>query len=401
MSRIHLNLKINWLSIVLILFFSQGVFSQWFYSLSLDQEYNTNPFRLPEAESDFISVLGGGVQRQWEAASLQYYGSFTGFRENTARNFYWHQLFLSGGDSTGYFLSLENRINGADYSIYNYTIGKAGLNHQLFSRGFFWRMGVSFSLSTYQELAELDNFLLSSYASVNRSFPTRTSVIAAVAFNYKSYLNQTVSATVPGDSVIPVNASVNSLTGINGGGGPGHGMWGDQYYFSREEAPAVAQLLVTLRLAQSLGTYSGVALQYQVRKSFTNQERTLAGISYGYADESQIFDDPLGYEGQSLGIEFNQYLPYGIFLKTNAFLNWKNYISQGIYSDAENYTDAVLREDTFRTAGIFLRKSWNTSVPGLSSLGLQVNYQWMDNSSNSYWYNYRNQYVSTGLQFDW
>ncbi len=389
------------MSVMFFIFLVGTGYSQWFSSLYLEQEYNSNPFGIPDPEPEQISKISLGLQKDWQKMSIQYYGSYIGYHENRDRSLYWHQLNLGGGESLTWNITAENRLNRQEYGVYDYWLMRAGLAKSTTFQGILWRLGGNFSLNRFLELSELNNLQMTVYSSLNRAFPTRTSLIATLSVHYKYYLETPVN-TVTGDTTLYPYASVS---GINQGGGmgPGHGgggMGGGYIFTDSQEHPSVTQGVISLRLAQSIFRYTGLAIQYTGRLNFNQYDRSVAGLVYGYLSESQIFDDYLGYEAQMLGSELTQLLPLQMTARMAFYHQKKYYVAQGIYLDAENFDALILREDRYRTAWISLGKRFNFSESGNMGLLLHVNYQWIRNESNSYWYNYESQFVSVGLQFD-
>ena len=134
--------------------------------------------------------------------------------------------------------------------------------------------------------------------------------------------------------------------GPGGGGGGGQGQYP---IYTDTEAPSVSQLRLWLRAAQSITAATGLAVQYQNSFLLSGSNRYVAGITYGPNEESRIFDDPMGYESNSIGSELTQLLPGSILLKGAFYLTEKNYSSQGIYLDQENYDETTLRKDTYKS----------------------------------------------------
>lgn len=396
------------LSLVVLIILYSFANSQWYYSMYLEQEYNSNPFGLPEAEEDHISQLSMGLRKDWDKVTMQYYGSYFNFKQFAIRNFYWHQFYLAySGETTTWSFIAENRIDKSDYNIYDYVTIRGGFSHLLTSEKFLWRLNGGMAMNTFHNFSELNNVLMSASTSLNRSFPTRTSLIASAALNVKTYLDRQ-TAIVPPDDTLMVTESINSLAasyygGGGGGMGPGHGGDGGQsgyYYYSPEsENTLVSQIFLSLRLAQSITKFTGIALQFQNRTNLNKYDRSVSGL-YGYLAESQIFDDPMGYQGNSLGAELTQLFPWQISLKSAAYYQQKNYVSQGIYLDEENFDQTVLRKDQYKRFWILLEKQFPLGSSDYASLNLQLNYQWIENISNSYWYNFKSQYISIGLQLD-
>jgi hypothetical protein len=127
-------------------------------------------------------------------------------------------------------------------------------------------------------------------------------------------------------------------------------------------------------------------VQYLRWISLSGYNRSVMGVIYDYNDESAIFDDPLGYELQSLHAEFTQILPYAATLKISYDLGAKDYTSQGIYTNQGTYSDSILRVDDNKYVSISLQKNFKV---GKMILDVEFLYQWLKNNSNSYWYNYQ------------
>ena len=160
------------------------------------------------------------------------------------------------------------------------------------------------------------------------------------------------------------------------------------------EAPSVSQFQYWLRAAQSLSQGTGLAVQYNARLSLKGNARYLAGLPYNYFDESEIFDDPMGYDLNSFGLELTQILPARFTLKTGFYIGKKMYTSQGIYLDEINFDESILRDDHYNTAQLSLKKVFSLGQTGFT---MEIWYQWLNNKSNSYWYNYENHFTSLSL----
>jgi len=378
-----------------------NLYGQWYYSLYLESEFNSNPFGVPEPQEDQLSRISMGLQKDWENVSAQYYGSFINYQKNAERNFFWHQFYVGGGEKTGWNLSFENRINRENFNIYDYLTARFALNHSIPHNSSLWRLNGNISLNNFLEIPELNNLFMSAYTSLNRSFFTKTSLNATMAFNYKYYLKE----DIPED---PADSTVNSIKILEiaqqgGGQGPGMGGGGQggfYYTSSQAEIPQAAQLFISVRIAQSVTRSTGIALQYSNRMNLNSYDRSIAGLVPGYNTESQIFDDPMSYEAQIYGLELTQLLPLRISVRGAAYFQEKQYVAQGIFLDPENFSESVLREDTYNTFWITLEKRFNFKLFSETSMALQAFYQWIKNDSNSYWYNYTSQFISISLQLD-
>ncbi len=372
------------LILLALLGFSQA---QWQADLYVNQAYETNPFRLPENEPSWISTLDLGVQYNFGDFAISYRGDYTYFTNFLDRNHYWHQAALFGEiGATNLGIYYNQRFNKNDYTVYDYYSGVAYLNHSTEIAGFNLFMSGNAILTSYAELTDLDNFELNGLIRINKSFETRSTLIAGFGAYYKDY---TQSYTV-------VDTIAGSSGQMGGGMGPGSGSSG--YYYTELEAPSVSQWQFWARAAQSIFERTGLSAQYQIRRSLTGSARFVSGPTLGYNEESEIFDDPLGYELQSFGAEITSILPAQIILKASYYQGEKDYITQGIYLDEEIYDEDILRNDRYKTATLNIRKVFPA---GSVSYELKFWYQWYQNDSNSYWYTYQNHYssISFGVNF--
>lgn len=373
--------------VFIFLFFNTIVFGQTIGFFSVDQALDSNPFRLPEAESSWISVLNMGVQHNSKDFSLSYTGNYSMFKAFTDRNYYWHQAALfAEKNNFQYGILFEQTFNSIDYEFLNSNKYSGYINSYFNIGEFNFYTNLEGNLNYFSQLQELDNFNLDAGIKMQKSFETGTTIIAGSIFHFKKYLTNIVVEDT-------LNQNATNL------GGPGSGRQG-LYSFSEYEAPSVSQFQLWLRLAQSVTKSTGLALQYQSRLIVGGTSRYFSGADYNYADESQIFDDPLGYENQSYGVELTQLLPFGIVLKGAFYNNKKNYADQGIYTDTLNYSTDVLREDTRKNAWVTLQKKFSSNFLGSNNMSVNLTHQWMDNESNSYWYNYKSTYTGLGLSIN-
>jgi hypothetical protein len=180
----------------------------------------------------------------------------------------------------------------------------------------------------------------------------------------------------------------NYYSGWGGGYRGGFGGDSDSSYqiYSSTESSYTTQLQWWVRLAQSITPFTGLALQYRQWMTLDGYNRYVSGIIYDFNDESALFDDPLGYELQSIQVELTQLLPFQSILKLGYERNTKDYTLQGIYTDQDTYSDSPLREDQNEYVSVSFRKSlpWGEMI-----LDFELLYQWLLNHSNSYWYNYK------------
>lgn len=354
-------------------------FGQWRSSFSIESAYNTNPFRLPQASESWLTNPSFGLQHDWEMMAFSYQGSFLSFDNIPERNYYWHQISLFGeSKSWDWGLYLDSKFNGTDYEYLDYSAFNGYLNYTFDFSTVNFVFANQFIYSDYSELTELNNVYFSSGIKAIKSFETRTTFLGGVILNFKKYAE--------------TYSYIDTQTGMGGRGRSGG-------YYTAYDSPAISQVQYWVRLAQSLFSSTGLAVQYSAQQKLAGENRFSSDLE-SYYDESWLFDDPMGYNSSAIGTELTQLFPFGFIVKSAYYYRSKDYISQGIYLDEENYSEDFLREDTNRNAWVKVQKPFNLGLWNNSTLTMELNYQWNKNESNSYWYNYDYQIYSAGFSID-
>ncbi|MEE4310840.1 MAG: hypothetical protein V2J62_03125 [candidate division KSB1 bacterium] len=347
-----------------------------------------------------------GLQKKFPEVYVGYFGNFSQFSEFADRNYYWHQLGI--GNDTGslsWGAYAEQRINKYDYRIFNNSDYAAYLTkkYDLPMLSLIWNTAAHWN--RFQEFAELNNLTLNNRIKLSKSFQTRTTLIGGLSINYKKYIHEekivyTDTTGLAGLDFYQVATSFGNGRG-KGKGNSDQNQFGknsyftDTYYYDLEK-PSVSQAILWLRAAQAITQSTGLALQFENYQQLSGSSRYVSGISYSYDAESEIFDDPMSYNGSLISAELTQLLPYGMTIKISPWYFSKDYNSQGIYQNEELYAEDTLRKDRYKGAAMAIRKDINA---GFGDLSLEINYQYIHNDSNSYWYNYKSNFFSVGFDF--
>jgi hypothetical protein len=358
--------------------FSYGQIS---FSISTEQEFNDNPFKSVLPEKTIISSFDGGLEIDLDAVSFGYYGSYINFDIVPERNFYWHQAsaWKSFDNSTLGFYA-EQRINKEEYNYFNYTNLNA-FYQQKFSIGeFHFSVSPNISLIKYDNISILDNYKLSMGYFVNRGFESGTTLILGGAFNYKKYLDPVQSG------VFEYFDSTNTLI---------------KETFTDKNINSLSQLITYGRIAQSITPTTGAAMQFTNRSIINGIGNQYKELNMVYGDESEIFDDPVNNEGNGFLLEITQLIGEDMSLKAGYYFNKKFYPSQGIYDEAGNYSTGIMRADSQSFVNILFKKTFSLNDSSSSVLSLGLNFQYINNKSNSYWFNYNGNMlnISLGVQF--
>ncbi len=346
--------------------------AQWNINVSTLQEYNDNPFHSPSAGEEFISTLNLGIEKSFKKTTIGYYGNYTNFSNLSDRNYYWHQLGLWHTTSNiMYGLNVEQRLNGDSYSFYNYLNYSGYLKYRFNINNVFLYGNTSINVTDYSDLNDLDNLLGTINLTANKSFKTKTTLMGGIDFRYKNYFNTEFSSLENYENII-TNSNSAFTTQLN--------------YF--------------IKIAQSITSTTGLAVQYTDRNIIDGTAKTIRQLNFAYGDESKYFDDPISYEGYTASLQLTQILPWNIILRTSYFYNSKEYPSQGAYLEYNKFDSNIMRVDTQQIINIGAQKKIYFGKKGTTSLALVLNYQYIDNLSNSYWYKYNSNKINFGLNFN-
>lgn len=355
--------------------------AQWNFTLSTDNEYNTNPFRSPFPEEQFNTSFNIGVEREFEDINILYYGSYSHFYETRNRNSYWHQAgFYNNGESTKFGAYGEQRLNTVDYEYFNYSSITGYLKQNLEWSTINTQLQASATFKWYNNLSAYNNALYTAGIQLNKSFETRTTFIIQSLFAFKDY----------------VNTGTQSISG----GGRGKGMMASAVA-DTQSVPAVTstQIFSSFRIAQSIIENTGLAVYYQNRSLINGSGTWYGGTSYSYGDESDLYDDPISREENTFGIELTQVLPASFIVKAGYMNSNRIYPSQGIYTDAVTLVVKVNRNDRQKYYYLNITKNFLLSEETGETLNVNLSYNNINNTSNSFWYNYDLKQFSFNLGF--
>ncbi|MCP5063572.1 MAG: hypothetical protein GY936_14090 [Ignavibacteriae bacterium] len=348
--------------------------AQWNFSLSTTQDYSDNPFHFPTPESSLISSYNLGVETKLDSIGVGYYGNYSTFSDMETRNYYWHQFgFWNTKNNFMFGLYAEQRLNQIEFEYFDYTNYNAYVKHSTTIGGVNILSQGAFTLTNYSQLDDLDNWLGTIGTKLNKSFETKTTLIGGLILNYKSYYSTNLDTA---------QSTVNN-----------------RFSYTESTSAYTSQFSYYARVAQSLTSTTGLALQYTGKSIIGGTAKSVRELEYAYGDESQYFDDPISYEGYILSAQLTQLLPEGIILRGSYSYNTKEYPSQGIYTDSEMFNNEEVRNDTQQVLALSLKKNFPLSSLSKSMIILSLNFQVINNESNSYWYDYSANHASINIDF--
>jgi len=358
--------------------------AQWDMTMTYEHEYNTNPFRAVQGTSTWISGYDLAVRYDFEKSTVGYFGNYGDFNRLASRNFYWHQLAYWGASgNTTWGSTIEQRVNTPEYNRYNYNMAMGYFTRMFRVQTVYLRLSGDAQVALYPQIRDFNNLKMDVGLLANKSFPTRTTVIASGGVHYKKYLTKVIAYVDTSNSMQHTSIRMNYANPV-------------QY----ESAPGITQFDWRFRIAQSLTPTTGLAVQYSQRQLLARAARSIDEIPYAAYQESEIFDDPMSYNANGAGVELTQLLPYNMTLKSAYYTQRKTYTGQPVYVQPDVYDASMNRQDHSRSAWIYLEKTFYFKLLREDSIKLTMTYQWRVNHSNSYWYNYSLNYGSLGLQYD-
>jgi len=359
-------------------------------NINLNTSYDDNLYRSPTPKTDKLTSFDISLSYSAKGSSMRFFlnPNYFTYKASSERNFMLNQIGL------GNYISLDKsnsnkfyfgaqwdlRINGDLYNYYDYNqlYAYANLNFNL--NYFILKGGYNYRYRSYANLPDLTNNRHYLYVQTNKSFPTRTTFILEADLGYKSFAGQDLFHT------------------SSGGRGQGRLATGNTTITSTE-IPSISQAVFLARIAQSLHTKFGIFVQY--RKQISLDESTDYVNSDSYFQDEELFDDPFSYNSDAVTSRLTWMMPWKMKLQVGGGTMKKKYVSELAYESAEDSVAmGPIRSDDQTNYHINLSKSFFPRKSWLHNLKLNLNYAYMRNKSNSYWYDYKNSVYSGGLNWN-
>jgi len=272
---------------------------------------------------------------------------------------------------------VTHRYNTDEYFYYDFLQSYSYANFRFRLDKTFLRAGYNFRYRRYGNIMELTNYQHYAFFQLSRSFRTRTTLLAEADWGFKSFYSSTVTTTTP----------------TGNGSGPGGSI---ENTVTEEQIPSMSHLIVLFRIAQSLHDRVGIYVQY--RGQFSMNDDSWINSDSFYQDE-ELFDDPFSYTSNGVSSRLTVILPGSLSMRAGGGINLKDYISEKSYTDAENYpASGALRRDVRSNAYIQISKTWDLKPAWITSVNPYLNYSYVNNQSNSYWYDYNYNYLTLGVR---
>lgn len=376
-------------SLLLLNLLLSFVSAQFSASVTLSSTYDDNLIRSHQPESDLISDVDINLSYTSAKSNLTYFinPEFFRYKTNSSRDFFMNRLGFNNQivlnkekNQTFYFgAEWDMRINGDDFNYYDYNQLYAYANIAYHFRSFFLKGGYNYRYRSYANIPDLTNNRHYLFIQGNKTFLTRTTLIVEADAGYKSFGGQ----------------EIYSISG----GGRGSGRMGGGYTsYSTTPIPSLSHAVFLARIAQSIYDKMGIYVQY--RKQISLNSGSGYDNQSDYYQDEELFDDPFSYESDQYSGKLTWMLPWNIKLQTGGSIHSKRYISENAFISAEDSTGlGGGRADDQKTLNFSLSKKFFPHKSWLNTLTLNVKYSYILNESNSYWYDYKNNYASAGIRW--
>ena len=359
-------------SLLLLVFFigtfDSEVKAQFYLTIDAEGYYDDNIFNNYLNSSDFINAFTGEIGYDFETEQnnfeIYYTGFFNRYYEYTDKSTVIQKfgvvntyLFSENDNPVNVGLNYLFRINKEAYNIYDFNQISAYANymHSLSANNKI-QFGVIGNRIDYENFSLFSHYQLKAFLRSINSFESRTSITAAAEIDQKSYIEN---------------------------------------YKSQGLADEIAQAKLFLQIGQGITDDLGLSAFTFLRKNISGGNRYYSSVDYVYYEE-ELFNDIYSNEGIETGVTFSYLFRPNIMGKIAGRYEIRNYTDLPAADKEGNDLDE-LRQDNQFSVGTSLELGLSEILSGLY---LSLNYNFIKNSSNDYYYDYNNQVYAISLGFD-
>ncbi|MGB5287419.1 MAG: surface lipoprotein assembly modifier [Ignavibacteriaceae bacterium] len=362
--------KINFplLLVLLITASSFNLKAQLYLTADIEGYYDDNIFNNYLGASDFINAFTGELGYDFETEQnnfeIYYTGFFNRYYKYTDKSTTIHKI---GAVNTYLFSEYDNplnvginyavRINKEDYYIYDFNQVSAYANYMhSISESNKIQLGVIGNRIDYENFSLFSHYQLKAFFRSINSFESRTSLTAAVEIDQKNYIED---------------------------------------YQSEGFANEALQAKLFLQLGQGITDDLGLSAYAFFRNNLSGGNRYFNTTDYIYYEE-ELFNDIYSNEGIETGLTLSYLFLPNIMGKIAGRYEIRNYTDLPA-ADKEGNDLNELRQDDQISVGASLEFGLGEILSGLY---LSLNYNYIKNTSNDYYYDYNNQIYAITLGFD-
>jgi hypothetical protein len=353
--------------VIFISILNTEVKAQIYLSADVEGYYDDNIFNNYLNASDFINAFTGELGYDFETEQnnfeIYYTGFFNRYYEYADKSTTIHKfgavntyLFSENDNPLNIGINYSFRINQGDYYIYDFNQISAYANymHSL-SKSNKLQLGVIGNRIDYKNFSLFSHYQLKAFVRSINSFESRTSITVAAEIDNKSYIED---------------------------------------YQSEGLANEVLQAKLFLQLGQGITDDLGLSAYAFFRNNLSGGNRYITSIDYVYYEE-ELFNDIYSNEGIETGLTLSYLFLPNIMGKIAGRYEIRNYTDLPAADEEGNDLNEMRKDNQF-SIGASMEFGLSEILSGLY---LSLNYNFIKNSSNDYYYDYNNQIYSITLGF--
>ena len=348
--------------------FPPNIKAQLYLLTSIEGYYDDNIHNNYLNVSDFVNAFSGeigyDIETEQNNFELYYLGFFNRYYQNPDKSTTIHKfglvntyLFSEYDNPLNVGINYTLRINREDYYIYDFNQISAYANylHSITERNKI-QLGVIGNRIDYENFPLFSHYQLKAFLRSINSFESRTSVTAAVEIDQKNYIED---------------------------------------YQSEGLANEVLQAKLFLQLGQGIADNLGLSAYAFFRNNLSGGNRYFNSIDYVYYEE-ELFNDIYSNEGVETGLTMSYLFLPNIMGKISGRYEIRNYTDLPA-ADVEGKDLNELRKDDRFSVGASFEFGMGEILSGLY---FSLNYNYIKNLSNDYYYDYTNNVYAITLGFD-
>jgi hypothetical protein len=353
---------------VLSLFFSTKASAQLYLIADFEGYYDDNIFNNYMNASDFINTFSAelGYDFETERNILEFYytGFFNRYYEYADKS---TNIQKFGIVNTSLFSEFDNplniglnytiRNNKEDYYIYDFNQISAYANYMhSISESNRIQIGVIGNRIDYENFSIFSHYQLKAFLRSTNNFKSRTSLSAGVELDQKKYIES---------------------------------------YQSQGLSDEILQAKLYLQLGQGITPELGLSGYVNFRKNLDGGSRFVYSYDYVYYEE-ELFNDVYSSDGIDSRLTLTYLFIPNIVGKISGVYENRNYTDLPAADMSGNDLNE-LRVDNEFSVGVSLELGLSKVISGFY---LSLNYNYIKNNSNDYFYDYSNQVYAITLEFD-
>lgn len=376
---------------------------------SFNQHATQNLFQTREAVSERISAFSLALEQDFGALSFLANAEYSAFHQTAGLSFFSADAGLdvlvpAGGKSAFYFAAgAAGAFYSRDYAAFS-TFGGSltGAFKTYLAPSSILKVQGQGVYASYADRL-FDHASAVAALSIDKYFPSRTTLKADAEYGYKYFFHPFVAAVEPltepaGSVVMGAGAGGGSGYGAGSGGGSGSGSgWGGRRYDGGygfapqvgEGAAGIGHFSASVLAAQGIGDVLGLSAS-ALRQWVVSGENPFMSIEEFYLAANPS-SDSFSWEGDQLSGRVTLNLPWSVELKGGYTYSDKTYPGVELL-DAEGLPTGIVRNDVRHLFEARLEKNFRRLTVFLA-------YSHIKNASNDPLFEWASGYVMGGFQW--